>query len=233
MIHPRNPHAPTSHANYRYFEIVDEDGKEITWWFGGGSDLTPSYLYEEDARYFHQTIAKHVERGDGLNGETFYRNFKKWCDDYFRITHRGESRGVGGIFFDDLSFNAHDKDGAIIQENKANEEDKEDIQKRRFKLMQNVGESFVPSYVPIVRKRRSLPFTEEERRWQQLRRGRYVEFNLVYDRGTKFGLQSGGRVESILMSLPLTARFEYCHVPEEGSREEALLKVLREPRDWI
>mmetsp|Transcript_49725 Transcript_49725/g.127901 ORF Transcript_49725/g.127901 Transcript_49725/m.127901 type:complete len:456 (-) Transcript_49725:1558-2925(-) len=233
VIHPHNPHAPTSHANYRYFEVTDEEGREKVWWFGGGSDLTPSYLYEEDAVHFHQTIADHVTKGDEKNAKTYYSTFKKWCDDYFRITHRGECRGVGGIFFDDLSKQVRDKDGNAVEEVKAEEETAEQLKERRFKFMQNVGESFVPSYAPIVDKRRNTPFTEKEKEWQALRRGRYAEFNLVYDRGTKFGLQSGGRVESIMMSLPLSARWEYCHKPEAGSAEDTLLAVLKNPREWI
>ncbi|KAJ3414268.1 Coproporphyrinogen-III oxidase [Chytridiales sp. JEL 0842] len=209
VIHPHNPNAPTSHANYRYFELT-EDGqdKPAAWWFGGGSDLTPSYLFEEDAIHFHKTIKDACDAHD----PAYYPKFKSWCDDYFRITHRNESRGVGGIFFDDLE-----------------DRDPEEI----FAFVQSCGNAFVEQYKPIVAKRMDMPFTEEMKRWQQLRRGRYVEFNLVYDRGTKFGLATpGARIESIMCSLPLTARWEYMHTPPEGSEEAKLIEVLKNPKDW-
>ncbi len=207
VIHPRNPMAPTAHANYRYFERGPSENP-AAWWFGGGADLTPSYLFEEDARHFH---AVHKQACD-THDPSFYPRFKKGCDDYFYIAHRGERRGVGGIFFDDMC-----------------DRPKEDL----LAFAQSCGEAFVPSYVPLVAKRYEMPFTEEHKRWQQLRRGRYVEFNLMYDRGTVFGLKTQGRVESILMSLPLTARFEYDHHPQAGSQEDSLLQVLRNPRDWV
>lgn len=207
VIHPHNPMAPTAHANYRYF--VRGDGSlPGSWWFGGGADLTPSYLFDEDARHFH---AVHKSACDSVD-PALYPRFKTWCDDYFHITHRGERRGIGGIFYDDM----HDRPAEEL-----------------FGLAQSCAAAFVPAYVPLVERRYQLPFTEEQKRWQQLRRGRYVEFNLIYDRGTVFGLKTAGRVESILMSLPLTARWEYDHTPAAGSEEARLLEVLRTPRAWI
>ncbi|HLV60343.1 MAG TPA: oxygen-dependent coproporphyrinogen oxidase [Fredinandcohnia sp.] len=174
-------------------------------WFGGGADLTPSYPEEEDVLHFHRTLKEACDRHD----PTHYPRFKKWCDEYFTIPHRKQMRGVGGIFFDDLP---------------ATEEN--------FAFVRDAGEAFLPAYLPIVERRRNAPFGEEERRWQLLRRGRYVEFNLVYDRGTTFGLRSGGRIESILMSLPTLARWEYDHRPRPGSREERALAFFQ-PRDWF
>ncbi|KAF9428777.1 Coproporphyrinogen-III oxidase [Podila epigama] len=211
VMHPHNPNAPTVHFNYRYFEmgVPDKDGKPVSWWFGGGCDLTPSILYEEDAVHFHRVIKEACDKHD----PNYYRDFKKWCDKYFEIPHRGERRGIGGIFFDDLSAG------------KSPEE--------LFAFVQSCGTSFLKQYVPIMNKRKDMPFTEEDKHWQQLRRGRYVEFNLVYDRGTKFGLVTpGARIESILMTMPLTARWEYMHEPEVKAYSR-LLDVLREPRDWI
>uniref|UniRef100_A0A0D9X5G1 Oxygen-dependent coproporphyrinogen-III oxidase, chloroplastic n=1 Tax=Leersia perrieri TaxID=77586 RepID=A0A0D9X5G1_9ORYZ len=187
VIHPRNPFAPTLHFNYRYFETEapkDAPGAPRQWWFGGGTDLTPSYIIEEDINHFHSVQKQACDKFD----PTFYPRFKKWCDDYFYIKHRGERRGVGGIFFDDL-----------------NDYDQET-------LLNFATDSVIPAYIPIIERRKDTPFTEEHKAWQQLRRGRYVEFNLVYDRGTTFGLKTGGRIESILVSLPLTARWEYDHV---------------------
>ncbi|KAG0000135.1 Coproporphyrinogen-III oxidase [Entomortierella chlamydospora] len=192
VIHPHNPNAPTVHFNYRYFELGGngEDGEPISWWFGGGSDLTPSILYEEDAVHFHQVIKEACDKHD----PRYYKDFKKWCDDYFYIQHRGERRGIGGIFFDDLDDKPADE---------------------LFEFVKSCGNAFLNQYVPIMERRKNMPFTEEDKRWQQLRRGRYVEFNLVYDRGTKFGLMTpGSRIESILMSMPLTARWEYMHEPD-------------------
>ncbi|KAJ3373497.1 Coproporphyrinogen-III oxidase [Kappamyces sp. JEL0680] len=178
-------------------------------WFGGGCDLTPSYLFPEDAQHFHKTIKDVCDKHD----KTYYPKFKKWCDDYFVNTHRGESRGVGGIFFDDLE----------------GPQDKLSI----YRFVSDCGDALVRQYVPIVKKRINMPFTEEQKQWQQLRRGRYVEFNLIHDRGTKFGLVTPGvRIESVLMSLPLTARWEYMHEPKAGSEEEKLLNVLKQPRSW-
>lgn len=211
VLHPSNPMAPTVHLNYRYFETADEAGNTNAWWYGGGSDLTPSYLFDEDAIHFHNTIKAACEKHD----KSYYPRFKKWCDEYFNNKHRGETRGVGGIFFDDL-------------------DETEKDQEQLFAFVQDCLSAFLPSYVPIIKRRKDLPFTEKEKQWQQIRRGRYVEFNLVHDRGTAFGLNTpGSRVESILMSLPLTARWQYMHSPEKGSREERLVDVLKNPREWV
>ncbi|KAF9985451.1 Coproporphyrinogen-III oxidase [Mortierella antarctica] len=209
VIHPRNPNAPTVHFNYRYFELRGTEGTEpVSWWFGGGCDLTPTILYEEDAIHFHKVIKEACEPHD----PRYYKDFKKWCDDYFNISHRGERRGIGGIFFDDLDDKSPDE---------------------LFAFVQSCGKAFTKQYVPIMEKRKDMPFTEEDKHWQQLRRGRYVEFNLVYDRGTKFGLLTpGARIESILMTMPLTARWEYMHEPDMKAHGK-LMEVLRSPKDWI
>ncbi|KAG0198136.1 Coproporphyrinogen-III oxidase [Mortierella sp. GBA30] len=210
VIHPHNPNAPTVHFNYRYFELgtKDDGGEPMSWWFGGGCDLTPTILYEEDAVHFHKVIKEACDQHD----PRYYKDFKKWCDDYFYIAHRGERRGIGGIFFDDLDDKSADE---------------------LFAFVQSCGKVFVKQYVPIMEKRKNLPFTEEDKHWQQLRRGRYVEFNLVYDRGTKFGLLTpGARIESILMTMPLTARWEYMHEPDLKAHGK-LMEVLRAPKDWV
>lgn len=229
----------TVHANYRYFEITspdadddddeDEDAppKVLAWWFGGGSDLTPSYLYPEDASHFHKTLQSACDP----HGPQLYPTFKKWCDEYFYIPHRNETRGIGGIFFDDLNSGIHVRlpDSQVITPRPRTPDE-------TFKFVRALGDAFIPSYIPILHIRATLPYTQKERRWQLLRRGRYVEFNLVYDRGTKFGLMTpGARIESILMSLPETARWEYMSEigTLEGSEEERLLSVLREPREWV
>ena len=210
VIHPHNPHAPTTHANYRYFETTDPQTNEVqAWWFGGGADLTPLYLYEEDAKHFHQCHKDALDKHDS----ELYPKYKKWCDEYFYIKHREETRGIGGIFFDDFDYKPA-----------------EEI----FRIVEDCFDAFLPSYAPLVAKRMNTPFTAEQKEWQQIRRGRYVEFNLVLDRGTQFGLQTPGlRVESILMSLPATASWLYDHHPEPGSEEEKLVKVLKNPVDWI
>ncbi|KAI9836253.1 MAG: Coproporphyrinogen-III oxidase [Sarea resinae] len=212
VLHPRNPMAPTVHLNYRYFETASaDDGSPTAWWYGGGCDLTPSYLFDEDAIHFHKTIKEACDKHD----KAYYPRFKKWCDEYFHIKHRGESRGVGGIFFDDL-------------------DETEKDQENHFAFIQDCLKAFLPSYVPIIERRKNMPFTPEEKEWQQIRRGRYVEFNLVYDRGTAFGLNTpSSRTESILMSMPLTAEWKYMHEPEKGSREERLLNVLKNPVEWV
>ena len=207
VLHPLNPMAPTVHANYRYFER-GEGNKPGSWWFGGGADLTPSYLFEEDAIHFHQVHKDACDRHEVAD----YGHFKQWCDDYFNIKHRGERRGLGGLFFDDI--------------NKASREE-------CFAFVTDCAESFLDSYLPILMRRKDSPYTEQHKQWQQIRRGRYVEFNLVYDRGTTFGLTTNGRIESILMSLPLTARWEYCHEVEQDSEEARLLQYLRNPKDWL
>ncbi|KDR67706.1 hypothetical protein GALMADRAFT_257985 [Galerina marginata CBS 339.88] len=235
VVHPRNPHAPTVHANYRYFEITEpppadadpSEAKEpevLAWWFGGGSDLTPSYLYEEDAVHFHSTLKSACDK----HGPQLYPTFKKWCDEYFFIPHRGESRGIGGLFFDDLNKGAHLR--------LTDTEAKRPITPAEiFSFIQELGNAFLPSYLPILELRHSMPYTPHQRRWQLLRRGRYVEFNLVYDRGTKFGLMTpGARIESILMSLPETARWEYMsELGEEGTEEGKVIAALKEPRSWV
>ncbi len=203
VMHPRNPMAPTMHFNYRYFET---DGG--VWWFGGGSDLTPSYLNEEDIKHFHGTYKDVCDKHD----PEFYARFKKWADEYFLIKHRGETRGVGGIFFDDLN----DRDPDTI-----------------FAFSKDCLDALIPAYVPLVQKHKDDAFTQQQKEWQLMRRGRYVEFNLVYDRGTVFGLKTGGRIESILMSLPETARWEYSHEPAEGSPEAEIMDVFKNPRDWF
>ncbi|EMD39900.1 hypothetical protein CERSUDRAFT_112151 [Gelatoporia subvermispora B] len=233
VIHPQNPHAPTVHANYRYFEITEPNegqegkGKVIAWWFGGGSDLTPSYLYEEDAVHFHKTLKDACD----VHGAALYPTFKKWCDEYFYIPHRQESRGIGGLFFDDLSEEPHKR--FVGDANAQRPHSQEDI----FAFVKSVGDAFVPSYLPILERRVHMPSTEHERRWQLLRRGRYVEFNLVYDRGTKFGLMTpGARIESVLMSLPETARWEYMSDmggDGEESPEGRVILVLKNPREWV
>jgi coproporphyrinogen III oxidase len=211
VLHPVNPMAPTVHLNYRYFETANPDGTSNAWWFGGGTDLTPSYLFDEDAIHFHKTIKEACDKHD----KSYYPRFKKWCDSYFSNKHRGESRGVGGIFFDDL-------------------DDSEKDQENIFAFVQTSLKAFLPSYIPIIERRKDMPFTEQEKQWQQIRRGRYVEFNLVHDRGTAFGLNTpSARVESILMSLPLTASWRYMYEPEKGSREQRLVDVLREPKEWV
>lgn len=202
VMHPRNPHAPTMHFNYRYFET--EGG---VWWFGGGSDLTPSYLVEEDVKHFHGTYKAVCDQ----HNPEYYDRFKKWADDYFLIKHRGETRGVGGIFFDDL-----------------NDGNPDDI----FAFSKQCLDSVVPAYLPLVAKHKDDEYTQKEKEWQQMRRGRYVEFNLVYDRGTVFGLKTGGRIESILMSLPETARWEYNHQVVDGSPEAEIMDAFKNPRDW-
>jgi coproporphyrinogen III oxidase len=207
VIHPLNPYAPTSHANVRFF-IAEQEQAEPIWWFGGGFDLTPYYGFDDDAVHWHQTAAAAC----APFGAELYPRFKRWCDDYFQLPHRGEQRGIGGLFFDDL-----DADGFA----------------RCFALMRSVGDHYLPAYLPIIERRRQLPWSARERDWQLYRRGRYVEFNLLHDRGTRFGLQSGGRAESILMSLPPLVRWQYGLQPEPGSAEQRLTARYLQPRDWL
>jgi len=218
VIHPHNPMAPTVHLNYRYFEVTDPDSGKVTWWFGGGSDLTPSYLFEDDCIEFHSSLKEACDKHD----DSYFPRFKKWCDEYFYNPHREECRGVGGIFFDDLDTRPAKAD--------KNLDDRQAI----LAFSRQCLESFIPSYLTIMKRRKDMPFTKEQKEWQQLRRGRYVEFNLVYDRGTKFGLATpkNARIESILVSLPLTARWEYQHQVKPGSEEERIQQVLKTPRDW-
>ena len=207
VIHPRNPYIPTSHANVRFFIANKPGGEDPIWWFGGGYDLTPYYPNMEDITLWHQTAKDTCDPF----GEDVYPRYKKWCDEYFYLKHRNETRGVGGLFFDDLNEGGFD---------------------RCFDFMQAIGNSYLKAYRPIVERRKHTPFDERERAFQLYRRGRYVEFNLVYDRGTLFGLQSGGRTESILMSLPPVVSWRYNYRPEAGSAEAELYNYL-EPRDWL
>jgi coproporphyrinogen III oxidase len=207
VIHPENPHVPTSHANVRFF-IAEKDGAEPVWWFGGGFDLTPFYPVEEDVIHWH-TVARDLCQPFGAN---VYADYKKWCDEYFFLKHRNEARGVGGLFFDDLNAWGFE---------------------RSFAFLQAVGQGFVEAYVPIVDKRKATPWTDAQRQFQLYRRGRYVEFNLVWDRGTLFGLQTGGRTESILMSMPPLVRWEYGYQPQPGSAEAALYERFLPARDWV
>ncbi|ARU28371.1 oxygen-dependent coproporphyrinogen oxidase [Cellvibrio sp. PSBB006] len=207
VIHPHNPYVPTSHANVRFF-IAEKEGTEPVWWFGGGYDLTPYYGNEEDCRHWHHT----AQQACVPFGEEVYPRFKQWCDDYFFLKHRNEARGIGGLFFDD--YNA----GGFEQS---------------FALMRAVGDSYLPAYQPIMAQRKNQAYGERERHFQLYRRGRYVEFNLVYDRGTLFGLQTGGRTESILMSLPPLVRWEYNWQPPAGSAEAALYEKFLPARAWI
>lgn len=203
VMHPKNPMAPTMHFNYRYFET---DGG--VWWFGGGTDITPAYLFEEDMAHFHGSYKKVCDKYD----LEYYPKFKKWADEYFLIPHRGETRGLGGIFFDDQNDKEPDVHLAFSTE---------------------AANSVVEAYLPIVAKRKDELFTQKQQEWQQMRRGRYVEFNLVYDRGTVFGLKTGGRIESILMSLPVSARWEYDHKVQPGSEEARIMECFKKPREWL
>lgn len=202
VLHPFSPMIPTVHANFRYFEMSSGDA-----WFGGGTDLTPYYLFDEDAVHFHKTLKTICDK----HSPEYYTKFKKWCDEYFFIKHRGESRGIGGLFFD---------------------YQRDDLEKF-FQFVQDCGNAFLDGYLPIVKKRMNEPFGEREKNFQLIRRGRYVEFNLVYDRGTLFGLETQGRTESILMSLPTLAKWEYNYTPEKGSREEKLVEILKKPKEWV
>ena len=207
VIHPKNPYAPTSHANVRFF-VAEKPGEEPIWWFGGGFDLTPYYGFDEDCVFWHQTAK---EACDPF-GEGVYSQYKKWCDDYFYLKHRDEQRGIGGLFFDDLNEGGFD---------------------RCFAFMQSVGNHYIKAYRPIVERRKDTPFGDRERQFQLYRRGRYVEFNLVFDRGTLFGLQTGGRTESILMSLPPLVRWQYQYEPEQGSPEAKLYERYIKAQDWL
>jgi len=207
VIHPSNPFVPTSHMNVRFF-IAEKEGHDPVWWFGGGFDLTPYYGFDEDCIAWHQNAKIACEP----LGHQAYNKYKKWCDEYFYIKHRNEARGVGGLFFDDL--NTPDFETA-------------------FKFTRSVGDHYTKGIIPIFEKRRDTPFDEQHKAFQKIRRGRYVEFNLVYDRGTLFGLQTGGRTESILMSLPSDVGWEYNHQVEQGSEEEKLTNYYLKPKDWV
>lgn len=207
VSHPDNPYVPTSHANVRFFMMGDPDDNPV-WWFGGGYDLTPYYGFEEDCRHWHRTAKSACDPF----GVEVYSELKKWCDDYFYLKHRNEPRGIGGLFFDDWNRSSFESS---------------------FDFMKSIGNSYADAYWPIVEKRKFMPFGEREKQFQRMRRGRYVEFNLVYDRGTLFGLQSGGRTESILMSMPPDVAWNYNDVPEEGTPEDRLLKDFLVARDWV
>lgn len=212
VLHPFNPFVPTVHANWRYFELFDADDNVFDRWFGGGTDLTPYYLFEEDAKHFHQTIKNTMDPF----GEDLYAKYKKQCDEYFVNSHRNnESRGIGGVFYDHLR--------------PENEEAAEQLKK----FQEANGNAFLDGYLPIVEKRMHSSFGEREKHWQEIRRGRYVEFNLLHDRGTIFGLKTNGRTESILMSLPPTVRFEYNYQPAPGTEEEKLWNICLQPKEWI
>tara|TARA_B100000795_G_scaffold99911_1_gene73498 strand:- start:30843 stop:31745 length:903 start_codon:yes stop_codon:yes gene_type:complete len=211
VLHPVNPMVPTVHANWRYFEMYDQQGAIIDQWFGGGQDLTPYYLFEQDAVHFHQTCKTACD----MHSPLFYPKYKARCDDYFYNDHRGEGRGIGGLFFDYCRIS-------------------DDMQLEDwYCFVTQVGNSFLDAYTPIVEKRKQLPFTEKQREWQEIRRGRYVEFNLVHDKGTLFGLKTNGRIESILMSLPPRVQWRYNHQPEANSEEEKLINVLKNPINWV
>jgi coproporphyrinogen III oxidase len=207
VIHPLNPHIPTSHANVRFF-IAEKEGEAPVWWFGGGFDLTPFYPVEADVVHWHQVAKDSCDKFDAA----YYPKYKKWCDEYFYLKHRNETRGVGGLFFDDLN---------------------EPGFEQSFAFMSAVGEAFTKAYLPIVERNKNKAYSEAERQFQLYRRGRYVEFNLVFDRGTLFGLQSGGRTESILMSMPPLVRWQYGYQPEAGSAEAKLYERYLQPQDWL
>ncbi len=211
VIHPESPLVPTVHANWRYFEMYDENGQIVDQWFGGGLDLTPYYLFEEDAMHFHRICKSACDAHD----PQFYQEYKDKCDSYFRNTHRDEGRGVGGLFFDYLRPTEFRNIEAW------------------YEFVKDTADSFLEAYVPIVLKRKEMEYNEEQRNWQEIRRGRYVEFNLVHDKGTLFGLRTNGRIESILMSLPPRVQWRYDYHPEAGTEEEKLIKVLKEPQNWV
>jgi|TARA_R110002051_G_scaffold4229_2_gene22644 coproporphyrinogen III oxidase len=211
VLHPVNPMVPTVHANWRYFEMYNQEGEIVDQWFGGGQDLTPYYLFDEDATHFHQVCKTSCDAHDA----SFYPKYKARCDEYFYNAHRNEGRGIGGLFFDYL---------------KATEDRS---MKDWYNFVTEVGDSFLEAYVPIVEKRKDLAFAKAQKDWQEIRRGRYVEFNLVHDKGTLFGLKTNGRIESILMSLPPKVQWVYDHHPSPGSEEERLLTILKQPVNWV
>ncbi len=211
VIHPKSPMVPTVHANWRYFEMYDKNGNIVDQWFGGGQDLTPYYLFDEDAAHFHAVCKKACN----AHNPEFYPNYKKKCDEYFWNAHRNEARGVGGLFFDYCK--ATEQTSMVDW----------------YNFVTEVGDSFLEAYAPIVEKRKDLPYSKDQRDWQEIRRGRYVEFNLVHDKGTLFGLKTNGRIESILMSLPPHVQWRYDHHPEKGSEEEKLIAVLQNPKNWV
>ena len=211
VLHPKSPMVPTVHANWRYFEMYDKEGNIVDQWFGGGQDLTPYYLFDEDATHFHQTCKTACDAHDA----DFYPKYKARCDEYFYNTHRNEGRGIGGLFFDYCKATT------------------ERSMQDWYNFVTTVGDSFLKAYVPIVERRKDTAFAKEQKDWQEVRRGRYVEFNLVHDKGTLFGLKTNGRIESILMSLPPVVQWKYDHHPAPGSEEERLIKVLQQPKEWV
>lgn len=211
VLHPKNPMVPTVHANWRYFEMYNKDGEIVDQWFGGGQDLTPYYLFDEDAVHFHSICKNACDKHD----MEFYPKYKSRCDAYFWNAHRNEARGVGGLFFDYCKASEHMS------------------MNQWYDFVTEVGDSFLKAYVPIVERRKGLEYSNEQRDWQEIRRGRYVEFNLVHDKGTLFGLKTNGRIESILMSLPPHVQWVYDHHPNAGSDEERLIEVLKKPKNWV
>ncbi|WP_432412198.1 oxygen-dependent coproporphyrinogen oxidase [Rasiella sp. SM2506] len=211
VLHPTNPMVPTVHANWRYFEMYNAAGEIVDQWFGGGQDLTPYYLFEEDAKHFHAICKTACDK----HNPEFYSAYKERCDEYFYNPHRGEGRGIGGLFFDYCKVSPT----MTMQD--------------WYHFVTEVGDSFLEAYIPIVENRKNLPYSEAQKDWQEIRRGRYVEFNLVHDKGTLFGLKTNGRIESILMSLPPKVQWVYDHQPDVGSEEEKLLDVLTTPKDWL
>ncbi|WP_299148668.1 oxygen-dependent coproporphyrinogen oxidase [uncultured Dokdonia sp.] len=211
VLHPKSPMVPTVHANWRYFEMYDKEGNIVDQWFGGGQDLTPYYLFDEDATHFHHTCKTACDAHDA----DFYPKYKARCDEYFYNTHRNEGRGIGGLFFDYCKATT------------------ERSMQDWYNFVTTVGDSFLEAYVPIVERRKDTAFAKEQKDWQEVRRGRYVEFNLVHDKGTLFGLKTNGRIESILMSLPPVVQWKYDQHPAPGSEEERLIKVLQEPKEWV
>lgn len=211
VLHPKNPMVPTVHANWRYFEMYNNAGQIVDQWFGGGQDLTPYYLFDEDATHFHRVCKSACDK----HQSDFYPKYKARCDEYFYNSHRKEARGIGGLFFDYCK-----KTEAMSMQN-------------WYDFVTEISDSFLDAYIPIVKKRKDLTYTEKQRNWQEIRRGRYVEFNLVHDKGTLFGLKTNGRIESILMSLPPRVQWVYDHHPKEGSEEQRLLNVLKQPKNWI
>ena len=211
VLHPKSPMVPTVHANWRYFEMYDTEGNIVDQWFGGGQDLTPYYLFDEDATHFHQTCKTACDAHDA----DFYPKYKARCDEYFYNTHRNEGRGIGGLFFDYCKATS------------------ERSMQDWYNFVTTVGDSFLEAYVPIVERRKDTAFAKEQKDWQEVRRGRYVEFNLVHDKGTLFGLKTNGRIESILMSLPPVVQWKYDYHPAPGSEEERLIKVLQQPKEWV
>jgi len=211
VLHPKNPFVPTTHANWRYFEMYNKSGEVLKSWFGGGQDLTPYYLFEEDAAHFHKICKEACDK----HNTDFYPKYKKQCDDYFWNSHREEARGIGGLFFDYL------------------EPTQEITTEKWYDFVTEIGNSFLEAYIPIVEKRKCISYDQNHRKWQEIRRGRYVEFNLIHDKGTLFGLKTNGRIESILMSLPSHVQWVYDYHPENGSEEEKLINILKNPREWI